>query len=199
MNASIITVTSEKSNHPVHLTEGSSSAFIPYCGFSTSFKELSKDPGSKKEFLTCDKFRPVLLEGDLCYQLDISKHVQNQISFGPRNGLLLVLDNNLDKSVHVTTKYDQTTDKTRFTVGGGETSPPARVYIHTLAGHWALTPGLHSMTAVKEVTGTPSFLALTQEQRGGCQEEEREECQTKVYWGKYGLYFTKILSKIFTT
>ena len=177
---SIIAVMSEKSYHPVHLTKGSSFAFIPYCGFSTSFKELSKDPGSSGEFFTCDKFEPVLLEGELCYQLNISEHIQNTISFGPRNGLLLVVDNNLDKSVHVSTTDDQATDKTRFKVGGGEASPPARVYIHTLAGHWALTPGLHSMTAVKEVTGTPSFLALTQEQRGGCQQEEREECQTEV-------------------
>ena len=33
---------------------------------------------------------------------------------------------------------------------------------------------------MQEVTGTESFLTLSQEQRGGCQLEEREVCQTKV-------------------
>ena len=130
--------------------------------------------------LQCDKFSPVILEGELCYQLNVTSHLSKPISFGPAQGLLLILDQNPELSVGVKPEDKMDARSERLDTGTGNRDRSARVYIHTLAGHWSLKPGLHSLTSVKEVTGTPSYMALTQLQRGGCQAEEREGCQTQV-------------------
>ena len=166
-------------SHPAHLQPGSASALIPFCGFAGELSRL----GARLEdssLLQCDKFSPVILEGELCYQLNVTSHLSKPISFGPAQGLLLILDQNPELSVGVEPEDKMDARSERLDTGTVNRERSARVYIHTLAGHWSLKPGLHSLTSVKEVTGTPSFMALTQLQRGGCQAEEREGCQTQV-------------------
>ena len=74
---------------------------IPYCAFATGLSELSADVDEENVFPLCDKFTPVLLEGQLCYQLNVSEHISKEVSFGPNHALMLLVDNNPEKSASV--------------------------------------------------------------------------------------------------
>ena len=74
---------------------------IPYCAFATGLSELSADVDEENVFPLCDKFTPVLLEGQLCYQLNVSEHISKEVSFGPNHALMLLIDNNPEKSASV--------------------------------------------------------------------------------------------------
>ena len=166
-------------SHPVHLSPDSPSAFLPYCGFSTSLEELGRPLGPGLTPV-CDAATPVLLEGRLCYQLEVSSHVSDSVSFGPNHALMLLVDSNMEKSASVPASANLNKDMGRIEISGDAGSSSAMVYVHTLAGQWLREPGRHAITGVKEVTGTQDFLALRQDQRGGCQLEEREACQAQV-------------------
>ena len=94
---------------------------------------------------------------------------------------MLLVDTNLEKSASVAARADLSRDMGRIEIAGEAASSSPMVYVHTLPGHWLRKPGHHAITGVMEVTGTEDFLALSQEQRGGCQLEEREACQAQGY------------------
>ena len=93
----------ELSSHPVHLVnkqgELMPSAFIPYCGFLTDMAELGKQRLNFSSPL-CNAFTPVLLKGQLCYELDTDR-IQGQVKHGLYGGLFLMLDTSLDRSFTV--------------------------------------------------------------------------------------------------
>ena len=80
--------------HPPHLELENGrllpKALIPFC----SYQGIMLGKKIKNwDFVTCDKFRPTLLNGQLCYSLNISQVVPSTESKGNnKNGLLLVLD-----------------------------------------------------------------------------------------------------------
>ena len=95
-------------NHPVHILDQNDqlmpSALIPFCAIGSNTSIL----GTKVENFTqpvCTKFRPVVLEGQLCYQLDL-QHSQEQIRFkkGERHGLTFLMDFNEDRSINDASK-----------------------------------------------------------------------------------------------
>ena len=88
-------------NHPVHIIDGHGklmpSAFIPFCFLGTNLSSL----GTKVDGFSqpvCTKFIPMVLEGQLCYQLDLEK--QGNFLKGEENGLTIFLDYNEDKSLN---------------------------------------------------------------------------------------------------
>jgi len=169
-------------SHPHHITPDTSQSFIPYCGFATDLKLLGHQTADDK-FPVCDKFIPVLLEGQLCYRLDVTPHLSSRPSFGQKEGLLLAVDTNPDRSAASFPSKEVNSEKSRIDTappdGGVVTSP--RVYIHTLAGYSGYGTGRYVITSIKDVTATDSFMELSQENRVGCQEEDREECIVKAY------------------
>ena len=112
----------------------------------------------------CDKFEPIILEGKLCYSLDISKLKKRPTKAGIENGLFLLLDPNPYQLKSIESE-DQSS---------------AMVYIHTLAQYTAEGPGRHAMSALKRMTGTKSFEKLPDEQKK-CHIHNREECYTQKY------------------
>ena len=88
----------QASSHPPHLTNSSASAFIPFCGFSSDLGALGA-PHPNLTFPACSAFSPVLLEGELCYSLDIASMEASGRGEGIANGLLLLLDTSPEKSV----------------------------------------------------------------------------------------------------
>ena len=111
----------------------------------------------------CDKFQPTILEGQLCYTLDIAKYVGHPTESGKLNGLRLLLDPN---------PY-QIADKH----AGGQTF---KVFIDTLAQHTTFGAGSYGMSDLKKMTGTTSFEQLPDHQKK-CLIHNREECQTQKY------------------
>ena len=89
-------------SHPAHLVSKDNStvfpsALIPFCAFNTRLgisDPVTLLPGEK--FPVCNSFLPTSLEGQLCYKLTL-----NRTSYtGRRNGLVLLLDINEDRSVN---------------------------------------------------------------------------------------------------
>ena len=116
----------------------------------------------------CDKFRPTILEGQLCYSLDIAKLVEKPTKSEQKNGLLLLLD---------TQPYQlNTTDMNVKTSERGENS--FKVFIQTLAQYSTSGHGSYGMSALKSMTGTKSFEQLPDHQKK-CRVHNREECQTQ--------------------
>merc|ERR1711952_96065 len=74
-----VNFSNELALHPVHLTpdkEGNlpPSALVPFCSYQGESNHLGRDIVTETDNMTvCDKFQPTILEGQLCYTLDVAK------------------------------------------------------------------------------------------------------------------------------
>ena len=161
--------------HPVHLTpdkEGNlpPSALVPFCSYQGNSSLIGKERSELDNLTVCDKFEPTILEGQLCYSLDIAKLGVETTKSGKANGLFLLLDPNPHKII-----------KTEKEVRESRSEEQSfKVFIHTLAQYSAFGPGSYGMSALKKMTGTKNFKHLPVKQKK-CLVHNREDCQTKKY------------------
>ena len=114
----------------------------------------------------CDKFQPTVLEGQLCYTLDvakIAKIAENPTRPDKSYGLRLLLD---PKPFQLSPADDDAKD--------------FKVIVHTLAQHTKFGRGSYAMTTLKKMTGTESFKQLPDQQKK-CRVHNRNKCQTQKY------------------
>ena len=113
-------------------------------------------------FVACDKFQPTVLEGQMCYSLDLSK-VENvkRTKNGKKNSLTLVLDLNID--------FEQSQELAMF-------------YVHTLSPFIGYRNSSYAISFLKKMTGTKSFLS-TPDNVKKCQLGSMEDCNTRKYLG----------------
>ena len=133
----------ETSSHPVHLKtrDGSKlpSAFIPFCAYKTSMLLLGEYIDGF-EFPVCNKFTPTVLDGQLCFKLDVSSIVDpsdRKTEEGKRGTLMLLLDYNKERSIEpkdVESKANRTTHNDHINLEDtpDEEDQEARIFIHTL-------------------------------------------------------------------
>ena len=107
---------------------------IPYCAYATSLTELGTALEEGDNFPVCDKFTPVLLEGELCYQLNVTEHTSTETSFGPNHALMLLIDRNEEKSASVAPDANLNGRGDVVEIAGGISADSARIYLHTLPG-----------------------------------------------------------------
>ena len=91
-------------NHPVHILDDndniSPSAFIPFCSFQGSPDLLSRE-FANFSLPVCTSFKKRLLDGQLCYQIDVNRINNETTAAGlQKGGLSLLVDAN--------TEYDLT-------------------------------------------------------------------------------------------
>ena len=168
-------VLQELSLHPVHLTpdkEGNlpPSALVPFCSYQGDSSLLGQERPELGNLTICDKFQPIILEGQLCYSLDIAKLGKITTKSGKSNGLFLLLDSN-PYQLNATKKNIEGT-KTE-----GQSS---KVFIHTLAQYTTFGSGSYGMSTLKRMTGTDNFKQLPDHQKK-CLVHNREKCQTQKY------------------
>ena len=154
--------TREVSLHPAHLTDSRDrllpAALIPFCSYQASM--LGKEVDG---FVACDQFQPTVLEGQMCYSLDLSKTGMNESSkAGKNNGLELVLDPNIPGD-------------------GGQSA--ARIFLHTLFPFTDYRNGSYAMSSLKKMTATKGFLGMSETNKK-CQVENFEDCKTMKYLEK---------------
>ena len=164
----------ELSHHPVHLTfdkEGNlpPSAFVPFCSYQEDSNLLGQGRSELDNMTVCEKFKPVILEGQLCYSLNITKYKKKPTKVGKRNGLFLLIDNNPYQVNSSARKAGESKEQDTF-----------KVYIHTLSQDTAFGPGAYAMHSLKSMTGTESFEQLPCNQKK-CHIHDREECQTEKF------------------
>ena len=117
--------------------------------------------------VACDKFESTILEGQLCYSLDMAKLGGKTAKSGKENGLFLLLDPN-------PYQLNVTTNNVESSRTGDESF---KVFIHTLSQFSTFEPGTYGMSTLKKMTGTESFEQLPEQQKK-CLVHNREKCQT---------------------
>ena len=127
-------------------------------------------------FVACDQFQPTVLEGQLCYSIDLS-NMGNSLA-GKENGLSLVLDPiSFKKDINKNLEKKQE-----------ESMLLSRIYLHTLSSFTDSKTGTNSyaLSSLKKMTGAPGFLNLPAGTKE-CQDETFEDCNTRQYLEKVRL------------
>ena len=136
-------------------------------------------------FPVCNKFTPSILDGQLCYELDIASVLQGRVSSekGRQAGFMMILDYNLERQV-VPIKVRVTAEKgsnKRETSLNLEIVPEAeeaaaKIYLHTLARNLGYGAGSYAMKALKKIVGTQGFLDMADKDKQ-CSVEQQEDCR----------------------
>ena len=176
----------EVSLPPPHLIDSSGSltpaALIPFCAYQTNMTLLSQPTQVKLAFDICSGFQPTLLEGQLCYSMDLSLIDHPQTRGGLQNGLVLILDPGFKEDEEETEKGHQDGDKiTALSLSSSKGgSHSAKIYLNTLSSFTDSRAGSFALTALKKMTGTKGFLGLPDETKK-CQIGTLEDCKVKTY------------------
>ena len=165
----------EFSLHPVHLKPDNNgtlppSALVPFCSYQGDYKQLGQERLELQNLTLCDKFEPTILEGQLCFSLDVTLYERKRTKTGKKGGLFLLLDPNPYplEPFYGSIKAARN-DRESF-----------KVYIHTLAEHTAFGAGAYAMHTLKRIIGKPNFDQLPDSQKE-CQVQNREKCQTELF------------------
>ena len=128
----------------------------------------------------CNKFKPSFMDGQLCYNLNLSSIVSTQemkTEPGKQNGIFFAVDL---KEVHTDENNEPGKENLNNLYMKSSIGEQLNIHINTLSRISDTRPGLYVMTVMKKMTGTDSFLALPDETKG-CQLEPQDECNKKVY------------------
>ena len=173
--AGLENISRQLSLHPAHLkpdTNGNlpPSALIPFCSYQGDHSLLGQEIQGFQNITLCDKFEPSILEGQLCYSLNIAKLNEKPTKTGKKAGLYLLLDPNPYPimSIDEKAKTDRN-DQQLF-----------KVYIHTLGEHRAFGPGIFALHTLTRMTAKPNFYQMPDSQKE-CQIHSREKCQTEMF------------------
>ena len=172
--------------HPPHLTDSrgnfTPAAFIPFCAYQTNMSSLGETI-DHLSFSYCTKFQPAVLDGQLCYSLDLEDVLEEQTETKPgkKYGILIILDpGRTDKDQHRTEvpDNDETIESLNLQTEQVDEESTVKVHIATLARFTDYGPGSYVMSALKKMTGTNSFLAFPEDEKF-CQTERFESCQER--------------------
>ena len=112
--------------HPIHLKPDINgnlppSALVPFCSYQEDHSLLGQERHELQNLTFCDKFEPAILEGQLCYSLDVKKFEGKAAKTGKQSGLFLLLDPNPLQSSEGSVRATRNEQES------------FKVYIHTLA------------------------------------------------------------------
>ena len=130
-------------------------ALVPLCSYQGTM--LGKKLGN---FTFCDKFKPSVLNGQLCYSLNLSQVTSSKSIVGQQNSLVIILD-----------------QPSGFGLSGKEKSL-ATIHLDRIGGYTKNKAGKYHMTALKKMSGTDAFMALSNSEKG-CQVESYQDCKTE--------------------
>ena len=156
------------------------SALIPFCALNSDLAVLGRelDLTEKLNLPVCDKFVPVVLEGQLCYSLNLDQITTNASREERTNGLTMILDLGLDTTENLESVK---VDKIRsFSMTNSMKMGSPRIYIDTLATFSDFREGKYSLHSVKDMTGTENFMGLPDNVKT-CSVEMFEQCRVEKY------------------
>ena len=134
-------------------------------------------------FPLCSSFRPRLLDGQLCYFIDLDNVTkQKPTSQGPAHGLTLFLDYNQERMLGGNTDVAREDDLVvNLNKRHEETKEEAKIHIDTLEPFIGHGGGNYELSAIKVLSATDSFLSLPESVRGCQTEYSLLECQLQQY------------------
>ena len=172
--------------HPAHGLLSSEKTILPsslisFCGYATDLALLGERIPNLS-FPVCSHFKPVILNGQICNQLDLASvfKARPNIEAGKENGILLILDTNKERSINVenTENNDKNFSSLNLAERQKDNLEYIQIHIDTLAHFSGYGPGSYGMTALKKMTGTTAFLGLSDKEKN-CQLQDFTDCTTK--------------------
>ena len=165
------------SQHPPHLAENEliPTALIPFCSFSGSMNITGRDI-SGLDIPACSKFQEDTVDDQLCYTFHVNTIMTGPSQPGKGKGLVFAVDKGLSiGALKPSTSNDDSLESLM------DTADPVNmdsvtVYIATPHRFRAVKQGRYTMTALKKMTGTKSFLNMLDETKG-CQIDSEGECK----------------------
>ena len=137
------------------------------------------------DFPVCNAFKPTILDGELCYYLNMKDFISAESrpvsKAGRGEGLLLAIDNGIsirpfdEKSIELKKDFIRTKSRS----SGGKAS----FHILTLHRHEDSRPGVYTLTDLKQMAGTENFLSMPDDVKK-CQIEQKEKCRSRRYVDK---------------
>ena len=126
-----------------------------------------------------------MLDGQLCYTVDISSVLPDITTLDGKVGeLLLFLDYNKERSIEPENKLKaKSVSQKRFITMEetlAENDKEARIFIHTLKSHTGFGAGSYIMSSLKRMSPTEDFRKLSPTTRG-CANEDQQHCLRKKY------------------
>ena len=154
------------------------SAVIPFCSFGSVLKGKAIPNMS---FPVCDLFDPVVLDGKLCFQMEMTKKMPKENTV-QGEGLTLIIDANIEKSVAKEMGKRVKNNFKGFDLREVpvETKKLVGVNIGTLAPYLDYGPGNYILTSVKQMSATEGFLSMSKKKRE-CEKEKFESCQARLF------------------
>ena len=132
-------------------------------------------------FTSCSKFKPTVLEGQLCYSLNISSIEKEKTKVVKGEGLVIILDQGVLPSDDPQEEEIKATNKMSLNLGSSAVDKSsARIYLNTLSSFTGHKAGSYAMTALKKMTGTDGFLKQSDEDKK-CISSTWQECEAKGY------------------
>ena len=131
-------------------TEGNlpPSALILFCSYQEDSSPQGQERPELGNLTLCDKFEPFILEGQLCYSLDLGlEEKRKSTKAGQKNGLYLLLD---------PSPYEISSGSKKNNKIERNEQDTFKVYIHTLAQYTAFGPGNYAMSTLKKMTSKKS-------------------------------------------
>ena len=159
------------SNHPVHMRADAPSSFIPLCAFDGELDRYGTHLGNFSVPF-CSAFAPTIIEGQLCYALNITK-------IGLVKEALFFIDANLERSVHAPQQNSKKSGALRLKQGLGEKSQLAKIHIDTLEPFTSETFASYALTSLKKMTSTQNFEEMSDDDKG-CRMEARGDCERNI-------------------
>ena len=163
--------------YPPHLIDSEKaltpSALIPFCEFQSSPKGQTRPD---LPFIACDKFQATVLEGQLCYSVDLRHIASNKTKQGLRNGLMLALDTGGYPDI-----FTKETKEEGMIDTYEENTSSFRIYINTLEVFSDSRAGSYAMSGLQKMALTNNFVDLPEETKK-CQIETYEHCIARRYF-----------------
>ena len=156
-------------------------ALIPFCAYNSNMNITGKYI-TELSFPVCDKFRPTILDGQLCYTLNMDLVAPDtKTRPGKQHGIMIFIDSDngrLENNLNLNIKSPE---KGLIRLGmEQEDENSARIYISTLTGFTDYRDGSYALSALKMMEGTRGFLEQSDDIKQ-CQMEVFEVCQAKRY------------------
>ena len=169
-------------SHPPIMVEQADvgSVFVPFCAFKTETVMSNSSVWLPNiSFPFCSSFQPTILEGQLCFKLEMNTSGGQ----GIKNGLLFLIDYQEDLSLQYSSdEEDQPDDeailKMDLSSNRGMEKDAAKIHIDTLSPFKSYGGGSFKMTDVKRMTAKMDFLEMIRRERH-CEVELYEDCRSR--------------------
>ena len=172
--------------HPPHLIDSRGflppSVFIPFCAYHINMNLLERK-NENLSFNTCSQFNPTLLEGQLCYSLNLRSIETEKAKVVKGSGLTIILDQGILSNTNKPNKEEEDKENTERSLdlrAKTVEDNSARIYLSTLSSFTDHRAGSYALTALKKITGTGNFLKQPNEVKK-CITGTYEECQARKY------------------